>query len=409
MPDMAEHALFYNSKNGDRVYDASSFEHLLKKFFTSGVFVGDLTVRSDEGMSVSVGTGYCNCDGKVRFFSSVGYLPIATAHATLTRTDAIVAERNDTERDITLKVVTGTPGGPAPIPVRSGGIYQLVLAHVAVPGGVSSVTQDMIIDKRLDPEVCGAVAAAVENVDFSQMFLQFRAQFDEWFAEVRETLSDDVAGNLMNLIVELQERAPQPSAEDRGKYLRGDGTWHSPVLSVSFNVAQDYVQSRAPISVPGVTPNMVILNANIQNGVQGSAWTMTMGQDAITIEGTISAGGTVSLVLGESGETVRNVIPFDDKTSAMFITKRITKTGMSIDANGYLNQEIDIPNYEGYSSLAIADFRSSVSSIAYYGVSFDTSIRKLRVRLRNVTASKVTGVEVYITVLYAKNGTMKEM
>lgn len=60
--------LFYNSENGDRVYDADSFEHLLKRFFTSGVFAGCCQVTTDgEGMTCSMSGGYSNCDGKVRF------------------------------------------------------------------------------------------------------------------------------------------------------------------------------------------------------------------------------------------------------------------------------------------------------------------------------------------------------
>ena len=48
------YAFFYKSVNGDRVYDDTSFEHWLKKFFTSGVFLNDLQVTSNNGMSVNV-------------------------------------------------------------------------------------------------------------------------------------------------------------------------------------------------------------------------------------------------------------------------------------------------------------------------------------------------------------------
>ena len=54
MSGVLDHAFFYNSENHDRVYDASSFEYLLKKFFTSGVFTGDCQVTaSGEGMTVT--------------------------------------------------------------------------------------------------------------------------------------------------------------------------------------------------------------------------------------------------------------------------------------------------------------------------------------------------------------------
>ena len=54
---MGAHANFYNSSNGDRVYDASSFEEWLKPFFKSGVFNGELQVTANNNMTVTVATG----------------------------------------------------------------------------------------------------------------------------------------------------------------------------------------------------------------------------------------------------------------------------------------------------------------------------------------------------------------
>ena len=49
-----EYGFFWDSNNGDRKYNAASFEHWLKKFFTSGVFTGDLQVTANGNMSVNV-------------------------------------------------------------------------------------------------------------------------------------------------------------------------------------------------------------------------------------------------------------------------------------------------------------------------------------------------------------------
>ena len=181
---MAEtsNALFYNSENGDRVYDADSFEHLLKKFFTSGVFAGSCQVTADgEGMTCSMAAGYSNCDGKVRFFGSPTSLALQNASPTYDRIDTVVIERNDSNREITAKVVTGAySAAPVPTaPVRSGGVYQLVVAEIYVAAGVVKVTQANVTDRRPITSVCGYVMCAVDTPDFSELYSQFTTQAAE--------------------------------------------------------------------------------------------------------------------------------------------------------------------------------------------------------------------------------------
>ena len=175
-------ALFYNSENGDRVYDADSFEHLLKRFFTSGVFAGCCQVTADgEGMTCSMAAGYSNCDGKVRFFGAATPLALQNAHPTYDRIDTVVIERNDSDREITAKVITGAySAAPTPTaPVRSGGVYQLVVAQIYVAAGAVKITQANITDKRPDTTICGYVMCAVETPDFSDLYAQFTTQANE--------------------------------------------------------------------------------------------------------------------------------------------------------------------------------------------------------------------------------------
>ena len=241
-----EHAFFYKSVNGDRVYDDSSFEHWLKKFFTSGVFLNDLQVSANDDMSVTVGGGYVNIDGKVKIFESATPLIIETAGASYPRIDSIVLERNDSERDILLKVVKGGYSSEpvAHTPVRQDGVYQLVIAQVLVNAGAVKVTQANITDTRSNTELCGIVAGAVDQIDFSQIqkqfdsyFAQYKAQiaadyteykaqiaedyaeynadmeanldqmeadFAAWFENVRNQLDEDAAGHLQNQIDDIK-------------------------------------------------------------------------------------------------------------------------------------------------------------------------------------------------------------
>ena len=201
------YGLFWNSVNSDRLYDADSFAEWLRKFFTTGVFEGELQVTSAGGMDVSVSSGYANIGGKVRFFDSATRLTLATAGATYPRIDTLVVERNDTDRQITIKAITGTYSAnpTATAPVRANNIYQIVLAQIYVAAGATSITQAAITDTRKDTSLCGIVAATVKNPDFGQWYAQNESQFSEWFAAMKGQLTTDAAGNLQTEIDALKE------------------------------------------------------------------------------------------------------------------------------------------------------------------------------------------------------------
>ena len=199
-----EHGLFWNSQNGDRVYDANDFSEWLKKFYTTGVFNGDLAVTASGGMTVSVSSGYVNIEGKVKFFSTPTTLTIATAGGTYERIDTVVAECNYSDREITVKVVTGaySASPKATAPIRTAAAYQLVLAEIDVPAGATEITQKNITDMRTDSSVCGLVTGTVSQIDFSTV----KAQFDSWFDDVKGTLDTDAAGNLKNQIDDINDK-----------------------------------------------------------------------------------------------------------------------------------------------------------------------------------------------------------
>ncbi len=218
---MSEYAMFYNSENGDRVYDADSFSNWLKKFFTTGVFEGDCQVTALGSMVVNLAPGYANIMGKVKELENQTFT-LEPADGSYPRIDTIVIERNDTDRDITAKVVTGELSGNDPIPtprVWENGVYQLIVAEIYVAAGATEVTQANITDKRSDPDVCGIVAGTVTEMDFSQFtaqfesyFEQFKAsnleEFDEWFQHMKDQLDTDAAGHLQNEIDAINAKIP---------------------------------------------------------------------------------------------------------------------------------------------------------------------------------------------------------
>lgn len=262
-----DNPFFYNSVNGDRVYDADSFEYLLKKFFTTGVFTGDCAVSATSGMGVQMAAGYCNIDGKVKFYPNPVSLTLATANPTYDRIDTVVIERNDTDRAFHVKAVTGsasaTPAATAP--VRSAGIYQIVLAEVYVAAGAVSITQANITDKRPDSSVCGLVCSAAQTPDFSDLYSQFTDAFGVWFDRMKGQLSTDAAGNLQNQIDAIHNVKSVTNKFSNKSSSIGEVRWRNS---------------------PGRTGNMVCLRLGITpNSVVGDGapitCTLTVSDDAL--------------------------------------------------------------------------------------------------------------------------------
>ena len=221
-----DYGYFFNSNNSDRKYNAESFEEWLKPFFNTGIFNGGLqvTAQSTPDMTVKVSAGYANINGKAAHWSDSNNLTLETASGVYSRIDTIVLRRDNTNRTISIEVVTGTASAsPSPTaPVRTSDIYELVLAQILVGVGVTEIKAVDITDKRTDTTVCGYVTATVEQMDFDQFKTQFDGwiadfeedtddwyegqtdAFDDWFETIRGQLDEDAAGHLQNEIDDLQ-------------------------------------------------------------------------------------------------------------------------------------------------------------------------------------------------------------
>ena len=217
-----EYGYFFNSNNSDRKYNAESFETWLKPFFISGVFQGGLQVKAqaDPGMSVQVTPGYANLNGKPAYWPDTNNLEITTASGVYDRIDTVVLRRDNTNRCISIEVVTGTAGlNPVPTPpTRNEDIFELVIAEILVGVGVTEITAAKVTDTRLDSDLCGYVAATVEQIDFDQI----KTQFDGWLAEFQETAGDEYADFVAQLQTDLEEY--QDDLEEKESTASGDYT-----------------------------------------------------------------------------------------------------------------------------------------------------------------------------------------
>lgn len=202
---------FYDSLNGDRKYTSVQFSYLFNSLIKDGIFmhVGEhLNVKEGTGMQVNVGSGFAWFNSTWTRNDSDLPLDIAISDLLQIRIDAIVLEVNETvsSRTNSIKVITGIPSSnpQKPILTNTNDIHQYPLAYVTVGVGVTSITQANI-ENCIGTTPCPFVTGVLDTIDATALIAQWEAQFNEWFESLEDTLSGDVAGNLLNMINDLRE------------------------------------------------------------------------------------------------------------------------------------------------------------------------------------------------------------
>lgn len=188
---------FFNSVNGDRLYNAEDVNRFLEGLISSnGIFanVGDeMVVTPSSGMVLNVGTGKAMVNAR---WCSITDKPetvtISSAHATLNRIDRIVLRHDVSSREVYLHVIEGANSSNPSIPpiVRNSEYYDISLARVYVAKGATAITANRITDERLNSNVCGYITGLVQQLNTSQFNNQLRAWQAEQEAEF-ETWEDN--------------------------------------------------------------------------------------------------------------------------------------------------------------------------------------------------------------------------
>lgn len=175
-----------SSGNYDRTYNADQMSTYFEGLVSDGVYenVGDaLQVVAGSGMEVQVKSGRALIGSKWLKNDSAYTITLNASHVTLNRYTAIVARLDMSARTITIVAKDGenatTPTKPAI--TNSTTVKELCLAYVYVGRGVTEITQSVIEDTRANTNICGWVTGIVEQVDTSQLFLQWQTAYEEFY------------------------------------------------------------------------------------------------------------------------------------------------------------------------------------------------------------------------------------
>lgn len=173
---------FYNSKSGDRRYDAEDISSIFDGIVEDGVYasIGDkFAVTPSSGMVVNIGTGRAWFEHTWSFNPAKQPITIPDADVANNRIDAImlvVDKRSDIRKNYFM-VKSGTPAvTPAkPTVANTTYVFQHIIAYVTVGAGVTSITADNI-ENTVGTDICPFVTAPLQTISISTLLSRFEAQ-----------------------------------------------------------------------------------------------------------------------------------------------------------------------------------------------------------------------------------------
>lgn len=182
----------------DRAVDSAFLRTFYAAYWSDGVFYKPSTsfmVTADgTGLAVQVAPGIAQIQGAFAIETDAQTLAIDAASNTLGRIDSIVLrlDLSMDKRCIELAVLKGAAAAEplAPTLTRNTTTWELGIANVIVRAGAAAISQQDVVDTRLDTERCGVVSQTVGDMDTSGFFKQLSAQLDV----LRQEISDVESG-----------------------------------------------------------------------------------------------------------------------------------------------------------------------------------------------------------------------
>lgn len=201
---------FFNSVNGDRLYNAKQMNDIFEGLITDGIYesVGNkMAVQPNSGMTIQIATGrgwfnkhWVNNDSEYT-------LTLEESDVTLNRYCAVCIKVDDTDavRDAVpyLKYSDYASAPVKPTMTRTDTVKEYCLAYIYIKAGVSEITASAIEDTRANEALCGWVTGLIEQLSSATLFDQFTAIFYEWF----ENLTDKINENTETMLVSAMPTA----------------------------------------------------------------------------------------------------------------------------------------------------------------------------------------------------------
>lgn len=155
---------------GNKAVDAEFLARMFSSFFRTGIIPGEdgtsfASAVAEGTMKVVTSPGACHIEGYFAYDKAKENRTFAVPQSDRVAARVMRLDLNDGSikvvwRDVVRQdeLLYSSEDGAA-LPVRSGGIYDLVTCVVDIPAGTTALTADMVTDLRGDPKYCGFCGA----------------------------------------------------------------------------------------------------------------------------------------------------------------------------------------------------------------------------------------------------------
>lgn len=191
---------FYNSKNGDRRYDAIQMSSIFDGIIRDGILqhVGTaMMVTASEGMTVNVGIGRAWFNHTWTLNDALLPLTVSLPEVILNRIDAVVLEVDAREsvRANSIRIIKGSPSSSPknPTMIKTNDRWQYPLAYIRVNAGITAIRQADITN-CVGTSACPFVTAPLEKMSIDALIAQWK---DQWTAFFEAQSADMNATNAM--------------------------------------------------------------------------------------------------------------------------------------------------------------------------------------------------------------------
>ena len=266
---------FFNSVNGDRLYNADQMNKIFEGLITDGVYesVGNkMAVQPNSGMTIQIATGkgwfahhWVNNDSEFT-------LTVDDSDVLLNRYVAVAIKVDDTDavRDarpyLKYSEFATTPVKPAM--TRTESVKEYCLAYIYIKAGATSITAADIEDTRADESLCGWVTGLIKQLSSATLFSQFTAIFNDWFSGLQDLINENTEAMLVNALpVSVNVMLSV------GDWVAENGTYKQTVEVTNMTETRSVIVNPSADSVTAYSASEVRCTAQSTNALEFTAIT----------------------------------------------------------------------------------------------------------------------------------------
>lgn len=253
---------FFNSVNGDRLYNAQQMSEIFEGLITDGVYesVGNkMAVQPNNGMTIQIASGR-GWFGKHWVNNDSEYtLTLTQSDVLLNRYVAVVIKVDDTDavRDAVpyLKYSDFNSNPVKPVMERTETVKEYCLAYIYQKAGATAIRAEDIQDTRPDERLCGWVTGLIEQLSTSTLFTQWETIFTDWFNGLKDIINQNTETMLVTALPTADSVAIPPTA------------WQGNTATVDLAGMTD---TKTVFCTPTDTTKNIYVNAGIKLTGQGT-------------------------------------------------------------------------------------------------------------------------------------------